>query len=188
MAGCRDFSDEEIELIKSRFNIQRDKLLFVLAVRTGLRISELLSIRIGDVYKFNRITDRVKLTKNQTKGKNESCEIMLHKEAVQEIDTYLKSLENVLPDQFLFKSRVGSNKALGRTQAHYILKGAIEGLNLIGKIAWHSCRKTLAWRFYTKSGHNLRSLQKALRHSSILTTVKYLDPEQKEVDRLILEL
>lgn len=186
--GCRALNETEIDNIKRLMKNQRDRTLFVLGLRTGLRISELLSIRVGDVYKFNKVVDRIKLYKNQVKGKSESKEIMLHRDAITEIDSLIRSLDYIDPQDFLFKSRNGLNKALSRMQAWAILKDVTNSLELTGKIATHSLRKSFSWSFYEKSGHDLRMLQKALGHKFIETTVKYLDPEQKEVDKVIMEM
>lgn len=188
MPGCRPLNDDEIKNIKSILPIQRDRTLFVLGLRTGLRISELLSIKIGDVYKFNRVTNSVKLMRHQVKGKRESIEIVLHKDAINEIEKLLGTLDSLDPSLYLFASPKKKGFPITRVQAHRIIKDAVNALELDGKISTHSMRKSLAWNFYNKSGHDLRATQKALKHKFISTTINYLDPDQKDVDKLLLEL
>ena len=188
MPGCRALNDTEIEEIKQQFVRQRDRCFFVVANRTGLRVSELLSLKVKHVYKFDKIVDALKLTKDQVKGKRVGTEIVLHSDAKAEIQTLLDELPEIDPEHYLFKSRKGKNRPISRVQAWYILKGITNEMELQGKIATHSCRKTFAWKFYKKSGHDLRSTQKALRHEFIETTIKYLDPDQKDVDKTILEM
>jgi integrase len=50
MKGCRPFSDEEVKLIAKSFGgryATRNKALFILGVRSGFRISEMLSLTVG---------------------------------------------------------------------------------------------------------------------------------------------
>ena len=49
MAGCRPLTDAEVQVVEQTFVNARDRALFVLGVYTGFRISELLSLRRGDV-------------------------------------------------------------------------------------------------------------------------------------------
>jgi integrase len=53
MKACRPFSDEEVHQLtisSSGRSETRDKALFVTGVKSGFRISELLSLTEGDVY------------------------------------------------------------------------------------------------------------------------------------------
>jgi integrase len=58
MKGCRPLTDTEItEVLQSfagRYAL-RDKALFVLGLLSGFRISELLSLRVQDVYRHGRL-------------------------------------------------------------------------------------------------------------------------------------
>ena len=56
MKGTRPLDNTEIRLVSARFNgnpfKHRNRGLFMLGVSTGGRISELLSLTIGDVYQI----------------------------------------------------------------------------------------------------------------------------------------
>ena len=56
MAGCRPLSEYEIYQVLSVLKNKRNKLLFILGIRTGFRISELLSLTVKDVYKDGLLT------------------------------------------------------------------------------------------------------------------------------------
>ena len=52
MKGCRPLTDEEVDRISDGFSgryAKRDRALFLLGVKTGFRISEMLSLEIRDV-------------------------------------------------------------------------------------------------------------------------------------------
>ena len=66
MKGMRPFTDEEITAISDGFTgtyANRDRALFITGVKSGFRISELLSLKIRDVYDNDRIVDRVRVAK-----------------------------------------------------------------------------------------------------------------------------
>jgi len=59
----------------------RDKALFLLGVKSGFRISELLSLRLGDVAQHRRLVDRVIVQRQHVKNKQEGRTVLLHPEA-----------------------------------------------------------------------------------------------------------
>jgi len=53
---------EEVAWVSQAFRgtcAERDRALFALGIKTGLRISELLSLRVGDVPQHGRFVDYV---------------------------------------------------------------------------------------------------------------------------------
>jgi integrase len=70
MKGARKLSDSEIAPIASSFRGRyavRDRALFILGLSTGGRISELLSLRIKDVWQYSTPVDTIYFRKSQTK-------------------------------------------------------------------------------------------------------------------------
>src|SRR4029450_11837103 len=52
MKGCRPLTDTDVELMQASFGgryATRDRALFLLGVKSGFRISELLSLRMGEI-------------------------------------------------------------------------------------------------------------------------------------------
>jgi integrase len=71
MHGCRAFIDDEVKLIAKSFGgryATRNRALFVSGVRTGLRISELLSLTVGDVQQHRRMVEAVSVHANELTG------------------------------------------------------------------------------------------------------------------------
>jgi site-specific recombinase XerD len=90
------------------------------------------------------------------------------------------------PEAFLFQSREGKNQPLSYVQAWRVIKGAAKACGLdTTRISTHSLRKGFAKEVFEASGHSLPVTQKALGHTSILTTIAYLDTDQNEVDQVI---
>ena len=53
MAGMRDYSEEELERVRKGFGGRyalRDRCYFEMALPMGLRVSEMLSLTVGQVY------------------------------------------------------------------------------------------------------------------------------------------
>jgi integrase len=162
---------------------QRDKCLFILGIYTGFRISELLSIRVGDLYERKRVLHQVRVQRSHTKGKTKSRTVPLHKEAKLYVKQWIDQAK-LSKDDYLFKSKKGGT--LDRRSAHRILKTAFRSARVAGPTGTHSMRKTFAERVYAKLEKDLIKTQKALGHSSIDSTAKYLSFDESEIDDAIL--
>jgi integrase len=59
----------------------RNKALFILGVRSGFRISEILSLTVGDVLQHGKVMDHVTVARKHMKKKTEGRGVPLHPEA-----------------------------------------------------------------------------------------------------------
>lgn len=191
MKGARPLSDEEIEVIKKNF-IEQDKLrdlaLFLFMLKTGVRISEALSIRIGSVVNRGKVVDKVSIKKSYTKGKVETKTIFLHPEAKQALLNWLRFLPSEDPGLFIFRSRKGGNRPISRVQAWRILNEQFEKHEMVGQLGCHCTRKTFAKKMYKALDNDIVKLQKALHHSSIITSVAYLSFMEEDIDEAIMKI
>jgi site-specific recombinase XerC len=95
MAGCRALTDTEIGLVRRSFGgefAKRDEALFVLGVKAGFRISELIAIRVKDVMQYGQMADRVEVSRRHMKGKRHSRSVPLHPEAREALAQWLPVL------------------------------------------------------------------------------------------------
>ena len=171
MKGCRPLTDPEIATVKDAFVRTRDKALFILGLKTGLRISELLSLKVGDVYQYGRLADVVYVERKHMKKKLEGRAIPLHQDAKAALSVWIKELEEAGkadPSSPLFKSRKGERA--------------------MGKLGTHSMRKTFADRIYDRLGRDLIKVQRALGHRCINSTVSYLSFREEEITEAILSI
>jgi len=70
MTGSRPLTELEIQNILQSFTGKyslRNRTLFLLGLNTGARISELLSLDVGDVWRFQRPVEIIYLQKRHTK-------------------------------------------------------------------------------------------------------------------------
>lgn len=194
MKGCRPFSDAEVQavtqaLARDRYHA-RNLALFHLGVRSGFRISELLSLKLQDVFQNGNFVESVMVARRHMKGKNASRGVPLHPDARVALEVWVRELlaaGHADPGTFLFRSREGGNRAISRKTAWYILRKVSSACGLTGKIGTHSLRKTFAKRVYEKLGRDLMKTQRALGHARVTSTVSYLSFDQGEVEDAILK-
>jgi integrase len=194
MKGCRPLTDEELMVVSQSFGgtyAARDKALFLLGIKSGFRISELLSLTVGDVYQHGHLVERVTVQRRHMKKRIEGRTVVLHPEAKAALAAWLQTLQadgSLLPSVHIFQSRKGVNRPLSRVQAYRILQEAYGVNGLTGKLGTHSMRKTFANRVYDKLNHDLIKTQKALGHRNINSTVSYLSFREEEIEAAILAI
>jgi site-specific recombinase XerD len=179
MKGMRPLTEKEIQKVSQAFSGRydiRNRCMFILGVKTGMRISEMLSLNVEDVFEKDRPVDVLSLRKQQVKGKKEARSIPLNdaaKDAIQELVSWLSwNMEELTEDTPLFPSQVGGDR-ITRIQAHRILKRAYEKSGLTGKLATHSMRKSFGTRIY-QATKDIMVTKELLGHANVNTTQKYI--------------
>jgi site-specific recombinase XerD len=184
MAGCRSLKKAEYSAIINNIENVRDRTLIILGVRSGFRISELLSLKVSDVCQGNEVLESVRVQARKMKGGRKGREIPLHSEARQAIGELVATFETGY-DGPLFRSRKG-DRAISRVQAHRILKNLFKSKNLQGKLATHTMRKTFAETVHKALGNDIYKTAKAMGHESIDSTAKYIAVDSNEINKAIL--
>jgi len=157
----------------------RDLLLFTMGINNGLRISDLLKLKVGDVRDIKPgQTLKVKETKT---GKMNI--LMINKSVHQVLKQYL---EEVKPsdEDYLFQSRNGNNKPLARETVNKMIKEWTKSMK--GNYGTHTLRKTFGYIQRTKYGVSFEVLCKRFGHSSPAITMRYLGIDDKEVAGILL--
>jgi integrase len=161
----------------------RDGLLFIMGINTALRISDLLSLSVGDVLDGQgQILNAVELKEKKT-GKLKRFPI--NKSVRGAMSYYLAERRACGRAEPLFPSQKGG--PLSRSQAWRIIRAAGESVGL-DKIGTHSLRKTFGYHVYKKTGGDLGLVQKLLNHSTSSITLKYIGIDREKMDRVYLEL
>lgn len=194
-------SVEPIRYIKTIKNMRailksqstRNELLFILGINVGLRISDILKLKLSDLLKPNMKTvkDYVIITEKKT-GKTKK--FYIGDIVVKLICTYLKEYPESDLNCYVFRSRKGSNSPITRQQAYRILNNAAEAVGVIerdentntiisGEIGTHTLRKTFGYHAY-QNGTSLELLMDIFNHSSKSQTLRYIgitEEQKKEV-------
>ena len=162
----------KIERVKQVLKLkkERDFLLFVMGINCGLRISDLLKLKISDV----KNKTHIEITEQKT-GKNKRFPITPVIKSV--LSNYIK---NKKPEQWLSASQKGP-KAITRIQAYRIIKNASKIAGLDEHIGTHSLRKTFGYHFYQQT-KDVALLQNILNHSSPNVTLRYIGINQDIID------
>ena len=172
----------KIEAMKKilRASTLRNELLFVLGINTGLRISDILALKIADISAVDRLEIREKKT-------NKKRIIALTKKTCRLIEQYLHiERPEAKAHEPLFRSQKGG-KAISRQHAYEILNEAARAVGITERIGTHSLRKTFGYFAY-KQGIDLAMIQKLLNHSSQTETLRYIGITQEQMDEVVLKL
>ena len=89
MKGTRPLDNDEIRRVSAAFTgtfATRNRGLFMLGVSTGGRISELLSLRIGDVYQNGKAVSDLLFDKSIVKGGEVSRAVPVNRDGRAAID------------------------------------------------------------------------------------------------------
>lgn len=194
MKGCRPLSDPEIAKILTVLGTgnfpARDRALFLLGLRSGFRISELLSLTIADVFQNGQYVSQITVARKFMKKKLEGRTVVLHPEAKKALEVLVHELQcrgRSNPKSFIFCSREGTNEPMDRRSAWHMLRKATQKCGITGKIGTHCMRKTFAKKVHEKLGRDLMKTQKALGHKQITSTTSYLSFNEEDVDDAILK-
>lgn len=153
---------------------ERNYILFVLGISTGLRISDILQLRKEDL-----LNTHVNLRETKTKKQKR---IRIPPYIRKELIEYARGLED---KDFVVKSRQGGNRAIDRSVAYRILREAAEQVNL-KEIGTHTLRKTFGYHFYQQT-KDVAMLQEMFNHSSQDITLRYIGINQDSMDKAMLK-
>jgi len=166
-------SVEEVDRIiaavdMSKAEGQRNRAIIETLYGCGLRVSELISLQLSDIYRKERIVRIV------GKGNKERL-VPISKAALREIDVYCKDTRanlSIKPgyDDFVFLNRRGAQ--LTRVMIFTIIKNAVEASGVKKNVSPHTFRHSFATHLL-ENGANLRDIQEMLGHASITTTEVY---------------
>ena len=161
----------------------RDYTLFVTGINSGLRISDLLSLKLADVYEAGAVKSRVTV-KEQKTGKTR--DFPLSDTARKALYEYILQLPlSKQPEDFLFRSRKGGS--LTRTQAYRIINHAAHIAGIDERIGTHTLRKTFGYHAYQQC-QDLSLIMKILNHSSEAVTLRYIGITKEDCDKVYMNL
>ena len=162
----------------------RNFLLLSFGFNTGLRISDILNLKMEDVFDFNEkiIKDHISINEKKTVKLNS---FRINPSLKKDIKTYFRHCIKFI-GKFLFESN-RKNRPISRIQAYRIIKKATDECKIEGTIGCHSLRKTFGY-FAWKSGAQPVLLMNLFNHSSFEITKRYLGIGQEERDSVYMQL
>ena len=154
----------------------RNYMMFLLGIYTGLRITDILNLRVSDV----KNTEYIYIHEQKT-GKEKR--FLMHPDLRKELNEYLVDKKD---SEYLIKSRHGRNKPITRAMAYSILKEVAQEFN-IESLGTHSMRKTFGYFLY-KQTNDIVILKEIFNHSDLGTTLRYIGLIQDSKDSAIKKL
>ena len=145
-------------------------IMFMIGIYSGLRISDILRLKIRDIRGKTEIRIREKKT-----GKEKIFPV--NTELGKALAAYCegkKDYEYVVPS-----ARV-KDKAVSREYAYRVIKSAGEAFGL-DSLGTHSMRKTFGYHFYLQR-KDIVLLMRILNHSDQSKTLRYIGIEQTTID------
>ena len=174
--------DQMMECIDmSKPDGQRNRAMVETLYSCGLRVSELISLRISQVFEHDEYII--------VEGKGNKQRIVpISQEALTQINAYISQTRGIVPpargaDDVLFLNRRGG--ALSRVMVFYIIKQLAEMAGIRKTVSPHTLRHSFATHLL-EHGANLRAIQQMLGHESIVTTEIYVHIDRQRLREEIL--
>lgn len=166
------------KIIAIKNNLQqrsiRDLLLFVLGINTGIRVHDLLSLKINDIWDGTQIKEFLHVCDSKN-GENKGH--FINNQVRTVLQKYLASREFIESD-YLFKSKK-DDLPITRQQAYRIINHAAKDVGITGKIGTHTLRKTFGYHAYRK-GIAISILMSIFNHQTHAETLRYIGIEKNE--------
>lgn len=160
------------------------EMLFALGINTGLRVSDLLALRVSDI----KGKDHVTINEQKT-GKRKR--FLINKPLQKELNKYTK-MSGLKDDDLLFpgnskppkeegkKSKAGQ---ISRIQIYRVLNDAAQKCGL-DEIGTHTMRKTFGFHFYKRT-HDVAMLMDIFNHSAPSITLRYIGITDSQKDEAL---
>lgn len=153
-------------------------MVVLLGLYTGLRISDILRLRVADI-RMDRIVMREKKTGKRT-------EIEMNPAARTLILQYTSRMRD---EQLIFESRhiMHAREPINYMTAYRWIKEACRRAGFRGEVGCHSLRKTHGYFMYQQT-KDVALLQEHFNHSSPDITLRYIGVKQNDINQVTKSL
>lgn len=159
----------DIQASLKRDNV-RNYVLIMTGTYTGLRISDILKLKVKDVKGEKYI-----YTKEQKTGKRNIIEINPELRKI-----YKDYCEEMSEEEYLFR-KSSMNKPISRVMAWKIMKEIGEKFG-VDNLGTHTLRKTFGYHYYQQTG-DIATLMQMFNHSKESITLKYIGITQDTMNK-----
>ena len=157
---------------------KRDYVLFMFGIYSGLRISDILALKVRDV----RNADFIYITEQKT---NKIRKIVINDALKAVIKEYIKTKRDY---EYLFTSSRGEkNKPLTRQRVWQILNNVARVFDYKHPMGCHTLRKTFGYWLYQDT-KDAASIMDILNHSDISITKRYIGVTQESNENMMRNL
>ena len=175
----RPLLPKQVWAIRARLELAgnlRDLALFNVAIDSKLRGCDLVTLKVTDMVRGDRIRERVSVIQSKT---NKAVQFELAENTRETVSNWIRSPE-MFGCQFMFPSRFHnrphiSTRQYGRSVCDWVVSIGLEPSGY----GTHSMRRTKVAEIYRKTG-NLRAVQLLLGQTKVDSTVRYLGVELED--------
>ncbi|MBW6489780.1 MAG: site-specific tyrosine recombinase XerD [Lentimicrobium sp.] len=163
-------------------NSERNKAMIELLYGCGLRVSELVTLKLSDLFfeeNFIKVTGKGNKQRLVPVGKRAIAQVQRYITIIRVHQKVVKNAENVI-----FLNNRGNG--LSRAMVFSIVKGLAISAGIRKSISPHTFRHSFATHL-VENGADLRSVQEMLGHSSITTTEIYTHIDREYLRKNILK-
>ena len=164
----------------------RNCLLFVMGINTGIRITDLLPLKVADL-RYLEVGQVHQIIENKTGKKNQ---IVINKSVRNALDKFIQEKKPADRD-FLFQSakkdKHGNYQPIKIEHVNKMIKNWTRAIKLDpSKYGARTLRKTWGYQQRVKFGAGWELIAKRYNHSSPAVTRRYLGFESKEVNEILM--
>lgn len=180
------FTDEQVEKIYNALDREdllyfRNKCIVTLLFNTGVRVSELVNIKLNDIQNNKLLVLR--------KGNKEDC-IFLNKKSIEAIKEYMeyRIVDDIQEEhrQFLFISNF--KKCISKGSVENIMKKLYKKAGLIDKkYVTHTTRHTVGTNVYKKT-KDILAVAEVLGHENVNTSRIYITMDEERMMNIMEDL
>lgn len=180
MRGLTPVEPDEFDAIAAAFTgagAIRNRTIWILGCCTGYRISELLSLTVGDISVNGRVRDRIEVLARYCKRKQRSRAVALNDQAKEALSLWLAHLRRrpgYGPTVTLWPGFHRGWRPITHHAFRRRLWEATAAAGVTRRVSTHSMRKTFAGAVWSATGRDIRQTQVALGHQAISSTACYL--------------
>ena len=161
---------------------RRNYTIFQVGKATLLRVSDVLRLKINDIFDEQGNVKPNAYIHDKKTGKPNNLYL---KPVAQDLTVYYEWLkEHDLIKEWLFPSTQRPERHITEKQ-YYKIMAKVGDLLEINYLGTHTMRKTGAYRVYEQTGHNIALVMKLLNHSSEQMTLAYSGLNWREISKVI---
>ena len=180
------FTDEQVEKIFNALdcedlNYYRDKCITTLLFKTGIRVSELVNIKLNDIQGNKLLVTR--------KGNKEDC-VYLNRQCLEALHEYMKNrVTDGLSEEdkkYLFITRI--KQRISKRAVENMMKELYKKAGLTDKkYVTHTSRHTVGTNVYKKT-KDILMVAEVLGHSNINTSRIYITMDEDSIKSVMEDL
>lgn len=155
--------------IKMLFNLEdipgKDKLILRLLYHCAFRVSELCTLKVGDIE-----AEAEQIILEKSKYEDDPVPVPIYGEPLNMVQKHIKK-NKLKEDDYIFPSRAGT--PINRRSVFRIVRRLAAKAGIKKEIGTHTFRRTRATHLLNR-GMGLEQVSRLLRHKNLYTTMKYL--------------